>query len=155
MSPVAFHQSLNQNVRGHTLRMDPQTIAFLEKVAAASPGLASIWLIGSRANGTATAASDWDFIAFGTSATLQFLRQTTALHRANTDFFVVTNGEDFEAAWGELDKTGCLTEWQWRNLSESESEYMQSRRGGFKDGSRVLVTRGLAVRVWPRSRSAL
>ena len=135
--------------------MDPQTIAFLEDVGAASPDLASVWLIGSRANGTATAASDWDFVAFGTQATLQFLRQATALHRANTDFLVVTNGEDFEAAWGELDKTGCLTEWQWRSISESEAEYMQSRGGALEDASRVLVTRGRAVRVWPRSKSAL
>ena len=130
--------------------MDPQTSAFLEQVVAMSPGLTSVWLVGSRANGTATAASDWDFIAFGTQATLKFLRETTALHRAKTDFLVVTNGEDFQAAWGEVSKSGSLSEWQWKSLSESESEYMQSKWVEREDGSGVVVTRGRAVRVWSR-----
>src|SRR5688572_12180952 len=107
--------------------MDAQTRTFVEQVAAVSPGLTSVWLIGSRANGTATASSDWDFIAFGNEATLAFLRGASALHREKTDFLVVTNGEDFQAAWGEVNKTGSLSEWQWKDLSESEAEYMQSK----------------------------
>ncbi len=80
--------------------MEQQIERFLEQVATSSPGLGSVWLIGSRANGTATESSDWDFIAFGTEATLKYLRAATQLHRAKTDFLVVTNGEDFQVCMG-------------------------------------------------------
>jgi predicted nucleotidyltransferase len=136
--------------RGCTSQMEPQIERFLEQVSASSPGLGSIWLIGSRANGTATASSDWDFIAFGTEATLQFLRTATHLHREKTDFLVVTNGEDFQVAWGEIDKTGSLSEWNWRERSKTEAEYMQSKWVEREECSRVEVIDRRAVLVWPR-----
>lgn len=131
--------------------MDLQALVFLEQVANASPDLESIWLIGSRANGMATESSDWDFVAFGTRNTLTFLRGATLLHREKTDFFVVTNGDDFEAAWGERSKTGSLSEWEWEQLSASESEYTQAKWVEREDGSRVKLTRARATKVWPQS----
>jgi predicted nucleotidyltransferase len=135
--------------------MDVEIRTFLERVAAITPGLNSIWLIGSRANGTATESSDWDFVAFGTEATLDFLREATLLHREKIDFLVVTNGEDFRAAWGEVDKSGSLSEWKWEVLSEGKSEYMQSKSIEREGGSRVVVTQCPAIRVWPRHENAL
>jgi predicted nucleotidyltransferase len=137
------------NVRAHRPLLDDQLRIFLKQIADSSPELDSIWLIGSRANGTATESSDWDFIAFGTSSTLETLRSDTRLHREKTDFLVVTNGEDFEAAWGEIDKTGSLSEWEWKVLSASESEYTQSKWVEREEGSRVECTRSRGIKVWP------
>lgn len=135
--------------------MDAQTEAFLQRVATQSPGLASVWLIGSRAKGTVTASSDYDFVAFGTEATLAFLREAKSLHRENTDFLVVTNGEDFQSAWGAVDKGGFLSKWEWKEVSEDHAEYMQSKWVEREDGSRIAITRGRAVKVWPRHANAL
>ena len=130
--------------------MEPQIDRFLDLVAASSPGLTSVWLIGSRANGTATSSSEWDFIAFGTEATLEFLRTATHLHHEKTDFFVVTNGEDFQAAWGEIDKTGSLSEWNWNELSKTEAKYTQAKSVEREEGSRVELIDRRAVLAWPR-----
>ena len=43
--------------------MDPVIHALVAEIGRAAPGLREIWLIGSRANGTAAPASDCDFIA--------------------------------------------------------------------------------------------
>jgi hypothetical protein len=130
--------------------MDPEIDEFLERVIGASPGLTSVWLIGSRANATAIVGSDWDFIAFGTQATLEFLRTATHLHDEKTDFLVVTNGEDFQAAWGETDKTGSLSEWKWNELSDTEATYVQSKWMERDDGSRVELTDRRAILAWRR-----
>ncbi|AVQ00331.1 hypothetical protein C7S18_23830 (plasmid) [Ahniella affigens] len=130
-----------------------QILPFIEELAAASPDLRSVWLIGSRANGTSTEHSDWDFIAIGSAETLLFLRGAKHLHREKTDFLVVTNGDDFEAAWGGREKTGSLTKWQWTQRTESEAEYMQSKWVDAEDGSGGRVTRARGIRVWPRSAS--
>ena len=106
-------------------------------------------LIGSRANGSETASSDWDFIAFGTEATLAQLKCATHLHRENVDFLVVTNGDDFRAAWGALDKSGSLSGWQWKKLSESEAEYVKAKSAGAGGSGVALTRKRAAVRVWP------
>ena len=129
--------------------LDPQVVQFLKQLGAVSPGLSSVWLVGSRANGTARPTSDWDFLAFGSEETLTFLQSATALHRQETDFLVVTNGEDFQAAWGEPQKTGSLSEWQWSQLTATDAEYMQSKWVEHEDGSGVKVSQSRATRVWP------
>ncbi len=84
--------------------MTPEVKHFINEIAIDAPELASVWLIRSCANGNATSSSDWDFISFGTPEILTCLMNEVRLHRAENDFLVVTNGNDFQAAWGELDK---------------------------------------------------
>jgi hypothetical protein len=124
---------------------------FLRRVAVECPALSSIWLIGSRANGTATPTSDWDFIAFGTLDSLNFLRTAVHLHRHDTDFLVVTNGDDFAAAWGSTDKTGSLKGWEWEKVTESLSRYTQVKRVKREDGAGVQLLQKQAIRVWSKT----
>ena len=79
---------------------------FLNEVISTCPAVTSIWLIGSRANRTATEASDWDFIAFGSEDAYTCLRESTSLHRPDTDFLVVVDGDSFRNAWGPVGKSG-------------------------------------------------
>jgi predicted nucleotidyltransferase len=121
----------------------------LSRIATDCPGLQSIWLFGSRANGTSKADSDWDYLAFGTAETLSHIRAAVSLHREDTDFFVVADGNEFHAAWGDVSKSGSLVEWEWAALSESLAEYTQTKYLEQDDESRMDIKRVKALKVWP------
>lgn len=129
--------------------MVPDIQNFLNQIALRAPGLVSVWLIGSRANDTAKISSDWDFIALGTSETLSFLRGTKDVHRADVDFLVVTDGDNFESAWGESEKGGSLKKWGWDQRDTGNSQYVQTKWVEAEDGATVRSTRVFAKRVWP------
>lgn len=84
-----------------------------------------IWLIGSRANGTARMNSDWDFFVFGNADVYEQLR--THLPIENIDLLVVTNGDEFASPWPrEADgaiKRGSLTAWKWQQLTSDRASY--------------------------------
>jgi hypothetical protein len=130
--------------------MEPRITEFLTDIAAACPELESIWLIGSRANGTSTDASDWDFLAFGSEATYACLQASPRLQLSGTDFLIVTDGDGFRGVWDGEDKAGSLADWEWKAVSDTVSEYTQLKlvfdREHQLDG---VFTRRKAIRVWP------
>ena len=121
---------------------------YARRVATRCKGFESIWLIGSRANGSARADSDWDLLAFGDPAVLACLRAASDLHDSNVDFLVVTNGEDFESAWGSKKKTGSLSQWDW-NASADEAHYTGTKWVENDEEGRVDSNPCKGVRVWP------
>lgn len=129
--------------------MDENIDDYLGSLAAACGGVESIWLIGSRANGTARTNSDWDLIAFGNSTVLACLKAHTELHRFDIDFLVVTNGDDFQNAWGDRNKSGSLSRWEWRQLSDTRAEYTESKSVESKDGGEILLRHRVSMRLWP------
>lgn len=84
-----------------------------------------VWLIGSRANGTAREDSDWDFLIFGNSALLSQLESEQAPE--NADVLVVYDGDAFRSPWNKTEdgviKSGSLSGWKWSKTSESEALY--------------------------------
>ncbi len=82
---------------------------------------------------------------------LEFLRRAVHLHRHDVDFLVVTNGDDFSAAWGSTDKTGSLKEWEWEQVSESLSQYTEAKRVKREDGAGVQLLQKQAIRVWSKT----
>lgn len=119
----------------------------LDGLVMLAPELEAIWMIGSRANETATDSSDWDFIAFGNQAALDRIRKAEQLHKQNVDFMVVTNGDDFRNAWGKKEKTGSLQIWEWTPVSDTLAEYTQTKeRKG--DSFYVDSSRKNAIKVW-------
>lgn len=112
----------------------------LSRVTSGRPGISEIWLIGSRANATARADSDWDFIVFADSDTLHSLRSAPELARSDIDLLIVVDGDRFESPWPRSDnpgkyKRGHLQNYtdpdgvehqslEWTRLSESEAEYI-------------------------------
>lgn len=121
----------------------------LDRIALRSPSLIAVWLVGSRANGTANESSDWDFIAIGKPETLSFLRAATDLHHPDVDFLVVTNGDNFEAAWGKCEKRGSLAQWEWEQLDSNNAAYTQTKWEDAEDGAGVRSNRVSAKRIWP------
>jgi predicted nucleotidyltransferase len=55
---------------GHVCRamsramLQHMTTQYVAELTATYPGIREVWLLGSRANGTATEASDWDYLVF-------------------------------------------------------------------------------------------
>ena len=117
--------------------------------------LQSIWLIGSRAYPDVAQTSDWDLLAFGNSNALECLRQSADLHRHDVDCLVVTNGNDFENAWGDRPKTGSLSLWEWQEKSDVQAEYTAAKPAPGANWGGVSLRRHLAVRLWSRAPAAL
>lgn len=97
--------------------------------------------------GSARPDSDWDFLAFGSEESFRCLERNVALHWPHTDCLVVTNGEDFRTAWGEKNKTGSLSEWEWKQISETEAQYTETKWVENEEQARVVSKRRRAVRV--------
>ena len=128
--------------------MESDISDFVHKIGREAPELVEIWLIGSRANDSASVESDWDFIAMGSTNTLAYLQKSVHLHRADVDFLVVINGDDFEVAWGDRPKSGSLNEWEWTKKSNIDAEYMQSKMLIHADWNECKINKVRAVRVW-------
>ncbi|WP_145976124.1 nucleotidyltransferase domain-containing protein [Nitrospira moscoviensis] len=120
---------------------------FIKLLTAACDGLQSIWLIGSRANGTAKPDSDWDLLAFGSPAVLAYLRSCPEYHRSDIDFLVVTDGDHFENAWGMKNKSGSISNWEWCQISDEYAYYTGAKASGTDD---IVVDRQISLLLWAR-----
>jgi len=84
-----------------------------------------VWLIGSRANQSAKATSDWDLLVFGSLTLLNALAKEAPI--LGLDLLVVFDGEEFRSPWPRQEdghyKTGRLERWQWAKLSEDAATY--------------------------------
>jgi hypothetical protein len=116
-----------------------------------------VWLIGSRANGTASDSSDWDLLVFGGVDSLDRLRRHgNTLARENIDVLVVFGDDLFEKPWGDKKKSGSLLTWNWQRVSDNKAIYTQAKRmPQTEDDSDYADTLGMiekstvkAIRLW-------
>jgi hypothetical protein len=119
---------------------------FLSSVLDCCLDIRGIWLMGQDDKAGAAVAR-WQLLAFADHATLQRLRKAHDLHRPDIEVLVVTDGERCENAWGECHLAGSLVRWGWREVSEGEAFYNESRWGDNNDGAVVRVRRKALV-VW-------
>jgi predicted nucleotidyltransferase len=125
---------------------------YIKRLISAYPTILSVWLLGSRANGSYKPDSDWDLLVFGSQKVFDDLKLNQSFHHANMDLLVVYNGNDFEKPWGEKQKRGSLTGWKWKALSETESTYRATKSIFGEDGEEefnVKVMQCKAYRVYP------
>ena len=95
---------------------------YIVKLTIQHPSIESIWLFGSRTNGTYRPDSDWDLLVFGTHNTLAELSISNEFKHDNIDLLIVYNGNDFKEPWPadpgiKKQKSGSLSEWGWRKLT--------------------------------------
>lgn len=107
-------------------KLAPEIAQWVQSILGVTPGVTEIWLIGSRANDTFNPDSDWDFLAFANLSVLESLKVQTSIHRPDIDFLVLTDGENFQSAWGKL-KTGSLTRWNWCKVTDDFAHYLGSK----------------------------
>jgi predicted nucleotidyltransferase len=72
---------------------------YVAMIAQRCPTLRSIWLFGSRANGTEHQGSDWDLLAFGDSAALELLQSDRTLERPGLVDLLVAIGDEIFRPW--------------------------------------------------------
>ena len=126
------------------------TAVYISSLARAYPTIKTVWLIGSRADDSASASSDWDYIVVADWHTLNALSGDTAFNDTAIDLLVVYDGDNFRKPWPDGDrlKTGSLSGWGWRQVSETEATY-RAAKPREDDDFYVLVTEGTARRVHP------
>ena len=137
--------------------LDEDIKKYINRLTSQHPSIQSIWLFGSRINGTYRSDSDWDFLVFGTQETLDELRQHPELKQNNIDLLVVYNGNDFKEPWSaqpgkNKQKIGSLTEWRWKKINHQIAFYEGTKEieGSERDGNFYVETKLLtANRVFP------
>ena len=127
------------------------TDQYIRELLAAYPGINEVWLIGSRAEGTAKADSDWDYLVFADRQILHSLRQRKQFNSSNVDLLVVHDGNGFKKPWrdGPRTKAGSLVHWEWHRRSETEATYRATKFRDNDDFNRNISV-GHALRIWPQ-----
>jgi hypothetical protein len=123
------------------------TDAYVDALVQAYPAIREVWLIGSRANGSAKPSSDWDYIAIADSATLKALSEDATFNSPEVDLLVVYDGDNFRKPWpddGRDNKTGSLTGWDCQEISRTEASYLAAKPC---DSFYASVSRAIAKRV--------
>lgn len=126
------------------------TTQYIAKLLATYPSIREIWLIGSRAEGSVKASSDWDYLAFGNQSILRALAKDGKSNQPDIDLLIVYDGDNFEKPWpdGDKQKRGSLTSWEWTPTSATTATY-RATKARENDGFNVEVRTGRAVRVAP------
>ena len=129
---------------------------FVKQLVYRCPAMRSVWTIGERADGDAADSPRpfaWDLVAFADSATLHYLRRAADLHRADVLLRVVTDGDRFEIAWGDVERSGSLFGWDWCRATEVDAFYSEARWALPVEAGNVERTRHRAACVWQSGRS--
>ena len=111
---------------------------YVRELVRLCPGISAIWLIGSRANGTARPTSDYDLVVFTDRGLFESMRTHGSVRNQEIDLFIVfgSNG-DFETPWGE--KKGNLKDWEWSQESPGTANYRSVKFMPDKPGSKTGV----------------
>lgn len=132
--------------------LDQNVKTYIQQLVGSYPKIKSVWLFGSRANGTAGIGSDWDLLVFGSRAILKLLGTDSRFHKDFVDLLVVYNGNDFEKPWGEKPKSGSLPGWDWKETDSNKATYLATKPIYDENGKEefnVKVLQCKAVRVYP------
>lgn len=76
-----------------------------------NPDIEEIWLIGSRANGSARPNSDWDILIFGKNLKLNIFSEILEATSSEVDVLIVYDYPYFSNF--DSSKTGSLSDWKW------------------------------------------
>ena len=135
--------SSHEGHQGPVPRLSSPIKAFIDHLICFGRDIESIWLLGSRANGTSREDSDWDFLIFGDDEVLEAIRTDISHRRANIHLFVVTDGNHFESLWPHGTDTECIrgclhgslddstgdwsSGWCWEKVTATEAHYTTPR----------------------------
>jgi hypothetical protein len=115
------------------------------------PAVRSVWMLGARAASAAPHEPGhlvWDLLIFADAATLQRLRTAMHLHRQDVRMRVVTDGDRYAVAWGDLPGYGSLFEWDWVEPSEAEAFYSEAQWHEPASAGAVTRVRRKALCLW-------
>jgi hypothetical protein len=122
--------------------------AFVSRVLARCLDIRALWSIGHADLAQARLDSAGQLLAFADRPTLQALRRSDHLHRADVELLVVFDGNQFENAWGPRRLSGSLARWAWRPVTEELAYYDESRWADHERDGGVVRVRRKAVLIW-------
>lgn len=123
--------------------------AFLSRLLLCCLDVQEIWSIGHDGLARARPSQDHELLVFADPSTLQTLRRSDALHRADIRILVVHDGDQFESAWGPDRISGSLARWAWRPVGYDVAYYDESIWDGVEASGAVTRVRRKALLLWP------
>ncbi len=97
----------------------PKHVSLMLERLKNEPETESIWLIGSRANGTANADSDWDFLAFVNDPVSERPARVEEV-----DVLRVDPEERCLLEWQLMSLSNSFETWHWRQTGLDRAKYM-------------------------------
>ena len=133
------------------IRVPRDVAARIDNLVGTFPEIEEIWLFGSHAERTATAASDWDLMVF--SGDRLAPERVAPMRRFSPErydlFFVV--GDRFARPWPRkkdgVAKEGSLTRWKWIKTTADRTTYCANAD---PDKPERSSGRKPAIRIWTR-----
>ena len=130
--------------------------ALVSSVLAGCLDVHAVWSMDRCPDQSRPALARHELLAFADAPTLQRLRKSEHLHRADIELLVVIDGDLFESAWGPRKLSGSLARWAWRQISPHEAYYDESRWSqSDSDTGAVVRVRRRALLVWQASAVAV
>jgi len=124
--------------------------AFLARMLAGCLDIRAVWSV-AHADPAAQPDSPCELLVFADRPTLNSLRKSEFLHRADVEVLVVYDGNQFENAWGGRRLSGSLARWGWRQATDELAYYDESRWAAHERDGSVVRVRRKAMLIW-RSR---
>jgi hypothetical protein len=122
---------------------------FLSRVLVRCLDIRAVWSVGNADVASATADRGYELLVFADRRTLDSLRRSDHLHRADVELLVVIDGDRFENAWGQRRLSGSLARWAWRQVSPELAYYDESKWAEREGGAGGVVrVRRKAVLIW-------
>ena len=127
------------------------TATYIAALTSAYPAIKEVWLIGSRADDSAKASSDWDYIAIADENTLRALSADVTLRDPAIDLLVVYDGDNFCKPWpdGDRQKRGSFSGWHWQRVSPVEATYKATKPRDDDDFYSWIRDGAQARRIYP------
>ena len=122
--------------------------AFVSRILARCLDISAVWSVGHSDLAITAPDSPSELLAFADGPTLQMLRRSDYLHRADVELLVVFDGNQFENAWGPRRLSGSLARWAWRPVTDRLAYYDESRWADHERDGGVVRVRRKAVLIW-------
>lgn len=119
--------------------------AFLSRVLAHCPDICAAWSLGHVDADRLPTEPVHELLVFANRPTLDRLRKSDELHRADVRLLVVLDGDHFENAWGAHRQSGSLAGSGWRETAHDLAYFDEPHWVGDAD---VIRTRRKAVLMW-------
>jgi hypothetical protein len=148
-SRVRIVEMPHTRMEAHVQSAPAELSDFLSRVLVRGLDIRAVWSVGNADVAVPTGDRGYELLAFADRRTLDNLRRSDHLHRADVELLVVIDGDRFENAWGQRRLSGSLARWAWRQVSPELAYYDESKWAEQASGiGGVVRVRRKAVLIW-------
>lgn len=122
---------------------------FVSSVLVHCPDIRAVWWSGDSDTAADLLPRLHRLVILADTPTLEILRKSERLHRADVQALVVFDGNQFQDAWGPDRAAGSLARWAWRQDEPHVAYYSEAKWAhGNRAAGVVVRIRRKAVLVW-------